>query len=83
VARRTRKVSHRDASGVEHTVEVTARSLYEAAGRGLHFLSQNDWIDGIHSKFDNYNRRVGARGRAQGPDQGLRKLARIEWKISC
>jgi hypothetical protein len=51
VALRTCKVSHRDASGVEHTVEVTARSLYEAAGRGLHFLRQNDWIDGIHQNL--------------------------------
>ena len=51
MALRTCKVSHRDASGVEHTVEVTARSLYEAAGRGLHFLRQNDWIDGIHQNL--------------------------------
>jgi len=48
VALRTCNVSHRDAIGVEHTVEVTARSLYEAAGRGLHILRQNDWIDGIY-----------------------------------
>src|ERR1700687_5167291 len=37
-----------DASGVEHTVEVTARSLYEAVARGLHVLRQKDWVDGIH-----------------------------------
>ena len=36
---------------MEHTVEVTARSLYEAAGRGLHFLRQNEWIDGIHQNL--------------------------------
>ena len=51
MALRTCKVSHRDVSGVEHTVEVTARSLYEAAGRGLHFLRQNEWIDGIHQNL--------------------------------
>jgi hypothetical protein len=45
VALRTCKVSCRDASGAEHTVEVTARSLYEAVGRGLHILRQNDWVD--------------------------------------
>jgi len=40
-----------DSNGAEHAVEVTARSLYEAAGRGLHFLRQNDWIDGIHQNL--------------------------------
>ena|SRR5258708_2021275 len=48
---RTCKVSCRDASGAEHTVEVTARSLYEAVGCGLHFLRQNDWVDGIHQNL--------------------------------
>ncbi|MGO9454270.1 MAG: hypothetical protein ACLQDV_24960 [Candidatus Binataceae bacterium] len=48
MALRTCKVSHRDASGVEHTVEVTARSLYEAVARGLHILRRNDWVDTIH-----------------------------------
>jgi hypothetical protein len=32
---------------VEHAVEVTARSLFEAVGRGLQILRQNDWIDDI------------------------------------
>jgi hypothetical protein len=35
-------------NGAERAVEVTARSLYEAVGRGLHLLRQNDWVEAIH-----------------------------------
>jgi hypothetical protein len=48
VAFRTCRVSCREASGVEHTVEVTARSLYEAVARGLQVLRRNDWVEVIH-----------------------------------
>ena len=48
MALRTCKVSCRDANGAEHAVELTARSLYEALGRGLHVLRQNDWVEVIH-----------------------------------
>ena len=51
MAQRSCKVSCRDANGAEHTVEVTARSLYEAVGRGLHILRQNDWVDAIHQNL--------------------------------
>ena len=44
---RTCKVSCRDPKGVEHSIEITARSLYEAVGRGLHALRANDWVDEI------------------------------------
>lgn len=49
MALRTCKVSCRDANGAEHAVEVTARSLYEAVGRGLHVLRENDWVDAIQN----------------------------------
>jgi hypothetical protein len=48
VARRTCKVSCFDATGAEHAVEVTARSLFEAVARGLHVLRQNNWVDTIY-----------------------------------
>jgi hypothetical protein len=48
VALRTCRVSCLDASGAEHAVEVTARSLYEAVARGLVVLSANDWVHEIH-----------------------------------
>jgi hypothetical protein len=45
---RTCKVSCFDATGAEHAVEVTARSLFEAVARGLHVLRQNDWVGTIY-----------------------------------
>lgn len=36
-----------DLSGVEHTVEVTADSLYEAVAQGLRAFRENDWIDEV------------------------------------
>ena len=46
VALRSCKVACRD-SGTDHTVEVTAESLFEAVGRALSILRQDDWLDGI------------------------------------
>jgi hypothetical protein len=43
VALRTCRVICRDIDGVEHTVEVTADSLYEAVARGLAALRDADW----------------------------------------
>jgi hypothetical protein len=45
VALKTCKVSCRDSNGVEHAVQITARTLYEAVARGLSVLRQNDWVD--------------------------------------
>jgi hypothetical protein len=42
---RTCLVSYCDLEGVEHAVEVTADSLYEAVAQGLRVLRENDWID--------------------------------------
>jgi len=41
------RVSCHDAAGAEHSVEVKARTLYEAVGRGLQIFRANDWVDGI------------------------------------
>jgi hypothetical protein len=38
-------MSYCDLNGVEHTVEVSADSLYEAVAQGLRVLRENDWID--------------------------------------
>ena len=48
MALKTCKISCRDSNGAEHAVEVTARSLYEAVGRGLHVLRRNEWVDRIN-----------------------------------
>jgi hypothetical protein len=47
VALRTCKVTCRDIEGVEHTVEVSADSLYEAVTRGLAALRDADWAADI------------------------------------
>ena len=44
----------RDAQGDEHTVQVTAQSLYEAVAQGLRIFREHDWsedppCDGRHS----------------------------------
>ena len=38
-------VSCCDLKGVEHALEVTAASLYEAVARGLRAFRENDWVD--------------------------------------
>lgn len=40
------RVSFRDVEGIEHSVEVTAESLYEAAALGLHALKQSGFASG-------------------------------------
>ena len=47
VALRTCSVSCTDLRGCEHTVEVTADSLYEAVAQGLRVFRENDWVDDI------------------------------------
>jgi hypothetical protein len=44
---RTCRVSCRDLAGTEHTVEVTASSLYEAVAQALRILRENEWVDEI------------------------------------
>lgn len=38
-------MSCRDLGGIEHTVEVTADSLYEAVAQGLRAFRQSGWVD--------------------------------------
>jgi hypothetical protein len=47
MALRTCRVTCRDIEGVEHSVEVTAESLYEAVARGLTALQYADWVGDI------------------------------------
>ena len=44
---RTCTVSCCDLKGVEHSVEVTADSLYEAVAQGLRAFRENDWVDDL------------------------------------
>src|SRR5713226_5313742 len=47
VGLRTCIVSCCDLKGVEHAIEVTADSLYEAVAQGLRAFRENDWVDDI------------------------------------
>ena len=49
MALRTCRVTCRDAQGVEHTVEVTAQSLFEAVAQALHIFREHDWSDDPNS----------------------------------
>ena len=44
---RTCRVSCTDLRGCEHSVEVTADSLYEAVAQGLRVFRDNDWIGDV------------------------------------
>jgi hypothetical protein len=47
MAAKTCRVSCQDLTGVLHSVEVTAESLYEAVARGLSTLKASDWVEEI------------------------------------
>jgi hypothetical protein len=47
VALRTCTVSFTGPSGVRHTVEVVAESIYEAAALGVSALKNSGWVDAI------------------------------------
>jgi hypothetical protein len=42
---RTCRVTSRDAHGIEHTVQVTAQSLFEAVAQALRVFRDHDWSD--------------------------------------
>jgi hypothetical protein len=42
---RTCRVSCRDSRGVEHTIELSAQSLYEAVAQALRLFRENDWTE--------------------------------------
>jgi hypothetical protein len=44
---KTCRVTIHDMEGVEHTVEVTASTLYEAVALGLRQIRGSEWVDGI------------------------------------
>ena len=45
MAVRTCRVTCRDAQGVEHTVQVTAQSLFEAVAQALRVFREHEWSD--------------------------------------
>ena len=47
MALKTCRVSCVDLDGIEHAVEVSASSLYEAVAQALRIFRDNDWIERI------------------------------------
>ena len=47
MAVRTCRISCRDLADVEHSIEVTASSLFEAVAQALRIFRENDWVDEI------------------------------------
>jgi hypothetical protein len=45
MAVRACRVTCRDAQGVEHTVQVTAQSLFEAVAQALRLFREHEWSD--------------------------------------
>jgi hypothetical protein len=51
VALRTCSVSVADLEGVQHTVEVTAATLYEAVAAALAALREDEWVSQIGNRL--------------------------------
>jgi hypothetical protein len=49
MAVRACRITCRDAQGVEHTVQVTAQSLFEAVAQALRIFREDDWSDDPNS----------------------------------
>jgi hypothetical protein len=50
MAVRTCRVWCRDLAGIEHTVEVTASSLFEAVAQALRIFRENEWVEIGHGQ---------------------------------
>jgi hypothetical protein len=46
------RVTISDMEGVDHTVEVTAATLFEAVALGLKQIRGNEWVEGIAGGFN-------------------------------
>jgi hypothetical protein len=47
VTRRACTVSFQGVSGIRHSVDLEAESVYEAAIRGVHLLKKDGWVDNL------------------------------------
>jgi hypothetical protein len=56
-------VSCTDARGYDHSVEVTADSLFEAVAQGLRVFRENNWVDDIGRQLREFERWLESQGR--------------------
>ena len=45
----TCRVTRRDGHGVDHSVEVSAQSLYEAVAQALRIFQESDWTEALEA----------------------------------
>ena len=50
MAVRTCKVTCRDGQGIDHTVEVSAQTLYEAVAQALRIFHESDWTEALEGQ---------------------------------
>jgi len=50
MAIRTCRVTCRDGQGVDHSVEVSAQSLYEAVAQALRVFQESDWTEALEGR---------------------------------
>ena len=55
---RSCKVTVKDMKGVDHTVDVTAATLYEAVALGIAAIRSDDWVTEIAQGLNTVNVRV-------------------------
>ena len=82
VSLRKCRVSYCDLNGVEHAVEISAESLYEAVAQGLRVFRENDWIDEVgHGQTTSYPE-VQHKVRIQDFERWLESQGRISAEMS-
>ena len=52
MATRACTVSFKGVSGIRHSVDLDAESVYEAAIRGIHLLKKDGWVDSVGSSTE-------------------------------
>ena len=63
-------VSCRDLAGIEHAVEVTAKSLYEAAAQALGILRGDNLVEEIGEGLPEFRRWLESSGKSSAEQRG-------------
>ena len=76
---RSCRVTITDFDGVEHTVQVTAETLYEAVARALKAMQGKEWIAGIPEGLNREGVRHRYSNRAHRDDEGFLPMVEQHW----
>jgi hypothetical protein len=83
VVLRTCTVAVKDNRDVEHSIEVTAETLYEAIATALAALQQDNWVGEIGQGFTTVTVVVQQLPVKHGQNEGLCLMARTPRTFSC